>query len=160
MSHPSLGLPPPDPTAGFPAAAERIRLHLDRLAARAVGIAADADETMRDRYDEAGMRHLVRDAALLAERVALCVATADPTLATEYAEMTAPVYRRRRTPMDDLVAICAGLKQALPTVLAPGELGLAVEAIDGASDAWHWHRRIAGDARKKNPILQFLYKGG
>ncbi len=125
-----------------------------------MGIAADADPTLRDRYDQTGMRHLVRDAALLADRVALCVATADPTLATEYAEMTTLVYRRRQTPMDDLVAICEGLRQALPSVLAPGELGLALEAIDGASDAWHWHRRIAGDARRKNPILQFLYKGG
>jgi hypothetical protein len=25
---------------------------------------------------------------------------------------------------------------------------------------FNWHRRLAGDARKRNPILAALYKGG
>jgi hypothetical protein len=33
-------------------------------------------------------------------------------------------------------------------------------AIDGAIEVYHWSRRLAGDARKKNAFLQFLYKGG
>ena len=160
MSHPSLGLPPPDPTAGLPEAAARIRLSSERLAARALRVAMDADPTIEARYDEAGLRHLLHDAELLVERVALSVATAQPESAREYAEYTAPVYRRRRTPMDDLVALCEGLRAAFPSVLAPNELGPASEALDAMIAAYRWHRRLAGDARKRNAFIQFIYKGG
>ena len=160
MSHPSLGLPPPDPTAGFPDAAARIRVNQERLAARALRVAMDGDATIEKRYDEAGLRHLLRDAELLAERIALAVATSEPGLAREYAEWTAPLYRRRDTPMDDLIGLCEGLRVAFPSVLAPAELAPASEALDAAIAGYRWHRRISGDARRRNPILQFLYKGG
>jgi hypothetical protein len=160
VSHPSLGLPPPDLTAGFPEAAARLRLHEARLAARALRVAMDADPTIEQRYDEAGLRHLLHDAELLNERVATCVASADTEPAREYADYTAPVYRRRKTPMDDLVALCEGLRAAYPTVLAPAELEAASAALDAVIKVYRWHRRIAGDARRRNPILAFLYKGG
>jgi hypothetical protein len=159
VSHPSLGLPPLDPTAGYPEAAARIRASEYRLGARALRVAMDADPTIETRNDEAGLRHLLHDAELLAERVALSVATAEPHLAREYAEWTAPVYRRRRTPMDDLVALCEGLRAAFPSVLTPGELPAASDALDAAIAGYRWHRRLAGDARKKNALLQLLYKG-
>ncbi len=159
MTHPSLGLPPLDLTAGFPAAAARMREHRDRLAGRALAVAMDADPTIRDRYDETGQRQLLRDATLLAERIALCVAAATTAPAREYAEWTAPLYRRRRVPMDDLVALCEGIRAALPSLLGPAELAAASAALDQAIDAYRWHRRLAGDARKKNAFLQFLYKG-
>ncbi len=159
MSHPSLGLPPRDLTAGNPEAAARIRGSAPRLAARALAVAIDADPTIRERYDEAGLRHLLLDAGLLAERVALSVAGGAPNPAAEYADMTAPVYRRRRVPMDDLVALCEGLRAALPGVLAPGELATAGAALDAAIEVYRWHRRLAGDARKRNRLLQFIYKG-
>ena len=152
-------MPPLDRTAGYPDAAARIRTDLARLAARALRVAMDADPTVETRYDEAGLRHLLLDAELLAERVALCVEAGDPRPAHDYAEWTAPVYRRRRVPMDDLVALCDGLRAAFPSVLAPAELGSAAEALDAAIKAYRWHRRIAGDARRRNPILAFLYKG-
>ena len=120
----------------------------------------DADPTIRQRYDETGLRQLLRDAQLLAERVAISVAAADPLPAREYADSTAPLYRRRRVPMDDLVALCEGLRAAFPSVLAPAEFAAASAALDGASEVYRWHRRLAGDARKKNAFLQFLYKGG
>lgn len=160
MSHPSLGLPPLDLTAGFPDAAERILASKDRLGARSLAVAMDADPTIRGRYDETGQRQLLRDAMLLAERISLCVAAANPLPAREYADWTAPLYRRRRVPMDDLVALCEGLRSALPSVLAPAELATASAALDAAIDVYRWHRRLAGDARKKNAFLQFLYKGG
>ena len=160
MSHPSLGLPPLDQTAGFPDAAARIRASLDRLAGRALGVAMDVDPTIRERYDETGQRQLLRDAALLAERVAICVAAANPLPAREYADWTAPLYRRRRVPMDDLVALCEGLRAALPSILAPAEQAASSGALDAAIEVYRWHRRLAGDARKKNAFLQFLYKGG
>jgi hypothetical protein len=155
-----LGLPPRDPTAGYPDAAARIRDNLERVSSRALRVAMDADPTIEARYDEAGLRHLLRDTELLAERVAVCVGSGDSDPAREYAEWTAPVYRRRRTPMDDVVALCEGLRVALPSILAPGELTSASAALDAAIKVYRWHRRIAGDARKKNALLQLLYKGG
>jgi len=160
MSHPSLGLPPPDRTAGFPDAATRIRANAERLAARALRVAMDRDSTIGTRHDEDGLRQLLRDAALLTERVAFCVETGDTGHSREYAEWTAPLYRRRFTPMDDVIGLCEGLRTAFPSVLAPGELPLANAALDAAIERYRWHRRIAGDARKKNAFLQLLYKGG
>ena len=152
MSHPSLGLPPSDPTAGLPDAAARIRTNEPRLAARALRVAMDADATIERRFDETGLRQLLRDAELLAERVAVSVETGRPDLAHEYAEWTAPVYRRRGVSMDDVVALCEGLREAFPSVLAPGELPAADAALDAAIKAYRWHRRIAGDARQQERL--------
>ena len=77
MSHPSLGLPPPDLTAGMPEAAERMRAAKERLAGRALEVALAETPGMRERYDEAGLRQRLRDAELLIERVALSVASGD-----------------------------------------------------------------------------------
>jgi hypothetical protein len=160
VSHPSLGLPPLSLTAGSPPAAARIRAKASRLATRALTVAIETDPTIRDRYDEAGQRHLLHDAGLLAERVALAVASGDPSPMREYAEWTSIVYRRKAFPMDDLVALCEGLRAALPGVLTPGEQPAANAALDAAIEVYRWHRRLAGDARKRNRLLQFLYKGG
>ncbi len=160
MSHPSLGLPPSDPDPVYAAVAARIVANRERLGARALRLAMDADPTMERRYDEAGLRNLLRDAELLAERVALCVETNDPGRAREYGEWTAALYRRRRVPMDDLVGLCEGLRTALTSLLAPGEIAPAGAALDEAIKVYRWHRRLAGDARKRNALLQLIYKGG
>jgi hypothetical protein len=160
VSHPSLGLPPPDLTGGSPGAAGRIQAAVETLGARALAAAIDRDPTLRERNDETGLRQRLRDAELLAERIALAVASDDPTPAREYADWTAPVYRRKRVPLDDLINLCEGLRVALPAVLAPDELGAANVAIDAAIAQYRWHRRLAGDARKRNAFLQFIYKGG
>jgi hypothetical protein len=122
--------------------------------------ALDRDPTLRDRNDETGLRQRLRDAELLAERVALAVAVGDPAPAREYAYWTSAVYRRKRVPLDDLINLCEGLRAALPAVLLPAEMPAADLAIDGAIAQYRWHRRLAGDARKRNAFLQFIYKGG
>lgn len=160
MSHPSLGRPPLDATAGLPDAARRIREAAPRLAARALAVALERDATIRERTDEVGLRSRLRDAELLAERLALCVAASDPGPLREYADWTAPVYRRKAVPLDDLIGLCEGLRSALPTILAPGELEAANTALDAAVEQYRWHRRLAGDARRKNAFLQYIYKGG
>jgi hypothetical protein len=159
VSHPSLGLPPLSLTAGSPDAAARIRASAPRLALRALTVAMQTDPTIRDRYDEAGQRHLLHDAGLLAERVALAVASGNPSPMREYAEWTSIVYRRKAFPMDDLIALCEGLRAAFPGVLAPGEQTAANAALDAAIEVYRWHRRLAGDARKRNRLLQLIYKG-
>jgi hypothetical protein len=160
MSHPSLGLPPHDMTAGQPEAAERIRDASERLAGRALEVALAGTPTMRERYDEVGLRQLLRDAELLLERVALSVASGDPYFTRAYADMISPVYRRRRVPLDDLIALCDGIRAALQNVMTPDEQAPAGSALDEAIEVFRWHRRLAGDARQRSALGQFLYKGG
>ena len=62
--------------------------------------------------------------------------------------------------MDDLIALCEGLRQALPDVLASDEMVPVDATLDEAIEVYRWHRRLAGDARKRNALLQLLYKGG
>lgn len=112
------------------------------------------------RYDELGLRQRLNDAELLADRIALSVAAGDATPAREYADWTSPVYRRKRVPLDDLINLCEGLRAALPAVVDGQALALAEGAIDEAVAQYRWHRRLAGDGRKRNAFLQFIYKGG
>ena len=147
-------------TAGFPDATARLRTAKARIAARALEIALADSPGMRERYDELGLRQLVRDAELLVERVALSVAANDPYFAREYAGWTVILYRRRKVPMDDLVNLCEGIRAAAASVLSGDEMAAANAALDDAIEVYHWSRRLAGDARRKNAFLQFIYKGG
>ena len=160
MSHPSLGLPPRSTTSAWADLARRIRESAPELAARALAVAIDRDPTLRARYDDVGLRERLRDAELLAERIAFAVATDDSTAAGEYADWTSPMYRRKRVPLDDLINLCEGLRAAIAGTLAPPVADAADSAIDAAIAKYRWHRRIAGDARKRNALLQFIYKGG
>lgn len=159
MSHPSLGKPPRNLTAGFPDGAARLRSSRSQLAIRTLEVAIDADPSIRGRYDDAGLRNLLRDAEVLCDRLATCVAGDDPYWLTEFADQTAPVFRRRGVPMDDAVRLLEGLRAASRGQLSPEEQGAADRALDEAVKVYRWYRQIAGDARKKNPVLAALYKG-
>jgi hypothetical protein len=159
VSHPSLGLPPRSLTAGHPEAASRLRDQRSRLAARAIEVAVDADRTLATRHGEAGLRNLLRDAEVLVDRLALCVAGDDPHWLREFADQTATVFRRRRVPMDDVVQVCEGLRAAAQGVLRADEMASADRGLDAAVEVYRWYRRIGGDARRRNPILAKLYRG-
>lgn len=159
MSHPSLGLPPRDMASGFPAATERLRRAQARLGGRALEVALDRDPTMRDRHGVIGLRKLLRDTETLVDRLGIAVASNDPFTIGAWAEWVVPIYRRRRVPMDDLILLCEGLRLAVPAVLAPDERTIANAALDEGVRVFRWHRRIAGDARKRNRLLALLYKG-
>ena len=160
VSHPALGLPTTDMTAGSPAAADRIRAARARLAARALEAAVEGDPTIRERHGEAGLRHLLRDTDGYLERVARAVASGDPAQVGEWAEWVAPVFRRRRVPMDDLIALSEGVRVALAAVLAGDDRAVADAALDAGIAVFRWHRGLGGDARKRNRYLFALYKGG
>jgi hypothetical protein len=132
---------------------------MDTLAARALEAAVERDPTMMTRYDELGLRERLHDAALLADRLALSVAAGDPAPAREYAAWTAPAYRRKRVPLDDLINLLEGLRSALPSVVDGKADADGNAAIDAAIEVYRWNRRLAGDARKRNAFLQLLYKG-
>jgi hypothetical protein len=159
VSHPSLGLPPRDQTAGSPAAADRLRALRSRLGARALEIAIERDPTLTARHSEMGLRHLLRDTETFVDRIALAIATGDPSPMSEFADQVVPLYRRRRIPMDDLVQLSEGLRAAMAPYLNGPEADPMHAAIDAGIAAMRWNRRIAGDARKRDRILEAIYKG-
>ena len=159
VSHITLGEPPRSLTAGFPAAADRLRASRARLAARALEVAIAADPDIRARLDDTAMRNLLRDAEVLLERLALCVAGDDSHWLSEFADQSATVFRRRKVPMDDVIAVCEGLRAAVRSVLSDEEMAPATSALDAAVKVFRRTRGIAGDARKQNKTVTDIYKG-
>lgn len=159
MSHPSLGLPPVGRASGLPPSAARVDGARERLASRALEIAIDRDPTIRERYDELRMRQLLRDTVVLVDRVVDAMAEDDPWPAREFAEAVPPAYRRRKVPMDDLINLCRSIGEAIGAILPPSEMASVDAAIDAMVDRFKWHKRLAGDGRKRNRLLQALYKG-
>ena len=159
MSHPSLGLPPLDLTAGHPAAAAAVTAARSRLAARALEVAVDADPTFRGRYSELALRQLLADAEAMVDRLAVALGSGSSAVMGGWAEQLAPRYRKRGVPLDDVIGIAEGLRAAAATVIAPADGAALGAALDAAIAAFRWHRRLAGDARKRNPVIAFIYKG-
>jgi hypothetical protein len=147
-------------TAGFPEAAARLRAARLRLAEDALRISVSLDPTLTERHDERGLRQLLRDYDGYVERLAQAIAANEPAIFKAFADMSAPIYRRRRVPMDDLVTLLEGLRRAVAALLAPEELAAADLALDGGVEAFRYWRRFAGDARRRNPLLQMIYRGG
>ena len=116
---------------------------------------------MRERYDEDGLRQRRHDTALIAERVALAVGGGRPGPGPRLGRDDG-----RRLPAQAGAdgrphrAVQRASARPLPGVLAPAEMPAADAALDAAIEVYRWHRRLAGDARKKNALLQLLYKGG
>jgi hypothetical protein len=159
VSHPTLGLPPRSLQAGFPDAAQRLRTQRAALAIRALEVAVDADPTMRTRYDDTGLRNLLRDAEVHVDRLALCVAGNDVFWLKEFADQAAPVFRRRDVAMDDVVGLLDGIRAAARGVLSEDEREPAEAGLDAATKVYRWYRRLSGDARKRNRIVDAIYKG-
>jgi hypothetical protein len=159
VSHPSLGLPPRDETAGFPGAAARLVADREHVGRRALEIAVDRDPTFRERHDELALRKLLRDTDILIDRLALSIASNDPQPMREFADQVVPLYRRRKVSMDDLIKLNEGLRAAAGSFLTGEEAAPMHAAIDAANAVFKWNRRIAGDARKRNRLLEAIYKG-
>jgi len=159
VSHPSLGLPPIVQTSELPASAVRVTAARDRLAARALEIAVDHDPTLPARYDEIGLRRILRDTAVLVDRVVDAIVDGDSERARVFAEAVPPMYRRRKVPMDDLVNLAEGVRAAIGAILPLADMGPVDGAVDAMIERFRWNRRIAGDARKRNRLLAAIYKG-
>jgi hypothetical protein len=102
---------------------------------------------------------LLRDAVVLIDRVVDAMAANDPEPARAFAEATPPAYRRRKVPMNDLINLCESIRTAIGATLAPTDMGPVDAAVEAMIDRFKWHGRIAGDARKRNRLLQAIYKG-
>ena len=159
MSHPSLGLPPRDLRAGDPASARALAAGGARLRTRALEAALDLDPTLADRHDELGREALLSDLQAFVDRLVTSVASGDPRAMATFADLVAVRYRKRKIPMDDLVTLCNGLRRAAAAVVQPSAMPPIDAGLDEAIAVFKWHRRLAGDARKRNPFLAFIYKG-
>lgn len=158
MAHPSLGMPPPDVTAGSPVAAARLREHRERLARLSLEATLRLAPHFRERYDEIALRQLLRDFDRHIEQTARALETGDDHWATNYGEWLVPVYRRRGVPMKDFIAMLAGMRDAALTVLPPEDATALRALVVRWADRLKHHGRLAGD-HKGNPIVRFFWKG-
>jgi hypothetical protein len=157
--HPNLGLAPIDMTAGYAEAADRLRGDVLKISAVALQAAVLADPSIPSRFDEVGLRMLLRDGELLIERLALCLASGETRWLTEYAEWIGPTQRRRRVSLGDLAALCAGIRETVEARLSPQEFASAAASLDAAIDVFRRNGRIGGDRHKRNPLLRWMYRG-
>jgi hypothetical protein len=152
-------MPPADFNAGHPADASGLRAARQRVAARALEAAVGSDPTLRDRHDDLALRELLADLEAMVDILATALATGDPIPMARWAEAVAVRYRKRRVPMDDVVSLCEGLRRASAAVVTPTAMPAVDAALDASIAVLLWHRRLAGDARKRNPLIAFIYKG-
>jgi hypothetical protein len=152
-------MPPPDLRAGDPASAAAIQRGGARLRTRAFEAALDLDPTLRDRHDDLVRQALLADLQAFVDRLATSVASGDPRAMATFADLVAVRYRKRKIPMDDLVTLCNGLRRAAAAVVEPASMPAIDAGLDAAIEVFKWHRRLGGDARKRNPFLAFIYKG-
>ena len=117
------------------------------------------DPTLRTRYDEVGLRHLLRDGELLVERLAMCLENGETRWLTEYAEWIGPIYRRRGVPLSDLGALCAAVRDTVEPHLSRDEFAVAERALDAAQTILRNNGRLGGDRHKRNALLKWLYRG-
>jgi hypothetical protein len=158
MTHPSLGLPPADPTAGHPDAARRLRANRDRLARLAFENTLRLAPHFTERYNELTLRLLLRDFERHVEQLARAMETGLDQYVVNYAEWLVPVYRRRRIPMRDFIAMVDGLRHATATVFSPDETDFAQSLFERWAQMLTHHARLPGD-HVGNKYARFFFKG-
>ena len=158
MPHPSLGFPPPDATAGLPEAAARLRASGSRIAQLALQATVRDTEGFAERYDEDKLRLFLRDFDRHVKQLARALETGEDYFVVQYGEWLVPIYRRRKVPMADLMAMLYGLQSAAATVMTPDENKVADELFDRWRARLKHHQRLAGD-HKGNSVIRFFWKG-
>jgi hypothetical protein len=157
MSHPALGLPPSDASAGHPAAAARLRADR-RLAALSLDAALRVDPTLRDRYDELMLRRFLRDYDRHIEQLARAIETGEIHVVTSFGEHLVPMYRRRNVRMNDVVTLLRGLEEAAVASVPSTEGELVRDLMSAWVDRMRHHRRLPGD-HDGNAAVRFIWKG-
>ena len=158
MSHPAIGLPPSDASAGHPAVAERLR-SATRLPTMALDEAFRVDATLPERYDELMQRHLLRDYQRHIEQLARAIETGEDRYVVTYGETLVPIYRRRGVRMNDVVSLLLGLEEAAVAVGPSAAAAIIREPLGAWIERMRHHRRLPGD-HKGNAAVRFIWKGG
>jgi hypothetical protein len=158
MPHPSLGFAPHDATAGLPQAAARLRASRDRVARLGLQTTVRDADGFADRYDEETLRLFLRDYERHVEQLAKALETGEDYYVTKYGEWLVPLYRRRRVPMADFLAMLAGLQHAAATVMTPAEQKVSAELFERWATMLCKHQRLPGD-HKGNSVIRFFWKG-
>jgi hypothetical protein len=157
MSHPAIGLPPSDATAGHPEVAVRLTI-VDRLPALSLDAALRVDPTLRERYDENMLRKFLRDYERHVVQLAQAIATGEERFVTTYGEALVPMYRRRHVRMNDVVSLLTGLQEAAIGLVPTAEAPLIREPMGAWIVRMRHHRRLAGD-HDGNKAVRFIWKG-
>ena len=145
--------------AGDPASAAALKRGGARLRARAFEAALDLDPTLKERHDDLVRQALLADLEAFVDRLATAVGSGDAHAMATFADLVSVRYRKRKIAMDDLITLCNGLRRAAGAVVEPGAMPAIDAGLDESIAVFKWHRRLAGDARKRNPFLAFIYKG-
>lgn len=114
---------------------------------------------MAERHDELARAELLADLEAFVDRLVIAVGSGDAHAMATFADLVAVRYRKRKVSMDDVVTLCEGLRRAAAAAVEPAAQPTVDEAIDEAIAVFKWHRRLAGDARKRNKLAQLIYKG-
>lgn len=157
MSHPALGLPPADASAGRPDVAARLRA-AERLPATAMAAAYRLDPTLPQRYDELMQRKLLRDYEQHVEQLARAVETGEARFVVHWGESLVPIYRRRHVRMNDVVSLIRGLEEAAVASGPAADAAVIREPIDAWVERLRHHRRLPGD-HEGNAAVRFVWKG-
>jgi hypothetical protein len=152
-------MPPLDHTAGDPVSADALRAERRRIGERAIAYATEADPAFGPRYDATALAELRLDVDSMINRLADAVSANHHEGLARWADMVVPRFRKKGVSMDDLVLLFEGLRRAAPAAVLPEAIPMVDAAVDAADAVFKWHRRLAGDARKRHPLLAFLYKG-
>jgi len=159
MSHPLHGARPLDRTAGFPSVVAPLTAQWEQLAGRAIVAAVERNPELRDRVGDLGFCALLRDGEVVLQKLAESLEVGRPTPLRTFTEHATPTWRRRRISMDDVTDLYEGLRVAVASVIAPEAAALADATLVEGIKVLKWHRRLGGDTRTRNAILQAIYKG-
>jgi len=157
MSHPALGLPPDNPSAGRPRAAARLRADRSGLADRALAASLAIDPGLGERHDATMLRLFLRDYQRHIEQLALALETGEDRWVAEHIVGVVPIMRRRHVSMDDFGVLWLGLRDASAATL-PVDDGEAVTSIvDAGLKRLHRPAHLPGD-RPRGRITGFIWK--
>lgn len=121
--------------------------------------AMDLDPTLRDRHDPIVLQALLADLDAFADKLVVAVSSGDPGAMATFADLVAVRYRKRKIPMADVVTLCEGLRRTAVAVVDSASAPAVDAGIDAAIETFRWHGRLAGDGRKRHPLIAFIYKG-
>lgn len=158
MPHPSLGFPPADPTAGLPEAAALLRANRSRLGEVALRQTIALSPGFEERYSKDQLRYFLRDYDQHIEQLARALETGRDSYVVLYGEWLVPMYRRWHVSMGDFMALLAGLRDAIGSVLSPDDNQAAQELFDRWDERLKKHGRLPGD-HQGNPVIRFFWKG-